>query len=1242
MSFERFYNKESLVDLNQYQYGQLFSSVDLDLLNTFELSPYDPKLIDNNLVEVHLYSLNGDYLGQDNNAAYVVVDEVSNSLLINIREVFNISGIDRGAYKVIVNMLRPLLGTSDQPIVFIKEIGTGAKSRDEVRLDLIPGASDNQILALQNFAQAINQLVAEDVLNHVVVNFGFNKIIKVRNIKFDLTEKSMFIKAYDSIADDITEKDSGYIGFEIIDPYIDTVVLTAPIEPAFSNTMRGPNFDIDNGIGNSKSTVFKSFNDLLTSDATTNQKILNDYVSGSDEITLNIDYTDYENFVFYGSAQERIENFKYKLELVEYYDQQIGSLNDSSGSANIPQLQANNTVFTKRKDNLISSFSPFEKWLYYEPTGSIFTHGVTGSLTPFPKYTSGSRQFVHHTTSSLAVNWYNTEIVSSSAYDKENYNRLANTTPDHIVRDPNNSQYLVFLDMIGEHFDELYAFTKGLTSIYERDEHPSRGMPNELLPSIAESMGWQVQSVKDTSDLWLYSAGLNSSGSLVETGSLKSLPHKNLNYQVWRRIVNNMPYLLKSKGSARAVKALISIYGIPHTLISIKEYGGAPKETFKPALIDDHFSYKLNFDGEQQIETAWNDIPTGSKWGYSHYPKTVEFRFSTEYSASVSQSLWSLEGNNTSVNLETVHSNAHYTSSYSGSYDYGYLRMFVKDDNGTFDYMYVSSSYLPIYDGDMWNVMLNANEGTDSIDVYVQKASDCVDGQIVHSASFSTLDDYAAPDYSDLGWFNPTAESIIGGSLKDNQFVSYNDVHRFSGSIQAYKEYTEIIKLDTFNDHTLNPAAYHGNSPTSSYYTLYKYFPLGIDGRREDHSVVTEVTSSQPDRSVNAITTGSFVGFTGDQTTQYTSFREQHYVYTPTIGGNNIISDKVRLEDNSLMWDLSPDARAEKSRYDFAPIDNNRLAIVFSPTDQINREIFNHTGFAELDDYIGDPSDQFEYQYKDLRGFSEEYWKKWSRKYNINEFIKIFSVYDYTIFEQIRQTIPARADLIDGVLIEPHILERPKVIINRPSIEQLQHDTTLTLFNNRESGEVLTQTSSIDATSSIESSYCYYTSSAFATSSIFSEYCYYTSSAAVSASLTGSYCYNTASLVLYDVYSGSIGETGSYVDKCTVRCDYQRVIFHYSSSADGYLTKYKRQFATFVSKSYGLHYSKSVVNTCYQIEECSPYNRARFVGSKLTGADFNVDSTDTIDGGPVVWFQESDPNRIIVSGDSSQGNLKVE
>jgi hypothetical protein len=1227
MSLNRLYNGQQILDNTSPEYGQLYTDSDLSLLAVENLTPYDPKLIQNNIAEVHLYSSTGDYLGVDIDARYVVLDDVSNTLLINLREVFKLASIDRGAYKTVINILQPIFGSPDDFPAFLKEI---SPDRTELRIELSPNSVEEAKLKLQQFRDSVQRLSDNDLLNHTVLNFGFNRLVKITNIKFYDNLEGFYVKLYDVLPDDISEKDSLWSAFEVADPYVDSISLFTPHVDRPSNQLAGPNFDIDVDQDTSKATVYKTWDDLLDSDTTTNQRIVDTFVSSSG-VTLNIDYTDFNNFVFYGSAEERIKNFKSKLELVEYYDNQISLLSNSSGSNQIVTLQGNLNTYNRRKDNLVSSFTPFEKWLYYEPTGSIFTHGITGSLTPYPKYISGSRQYVHHTTSSIAETWYSSAVVSSSAYDCENQNSLKFMIPDHIRRNPNNSQFELFVDMLSEHYDELYAYVKALTSIYERDEHPQRGTPNELLPAIAESFGWKLQNTKNLSELWLYAAGINQSGSYdVPSGSLVSETHRNLNYQVWRRLVNNLPYLLKNKGTTRSVKALMSVYGIPHTLISFKEYGGPSKETFRPALIKDKYLYKLNFDGEQAVTFPRIPVPpTEGKWGgVERLPDTIEFRFGTTYSASVSMSLYSWDGYQYPIqdigfmNIELIHSSASFgTWTYSGSNSYGKLELSLR--NGSNFVQRVETEHLPLFDGDMWTVQMYTTESVldpQTVHLRVAKASDCSYGEVVFSSSV-TMSSTAGNGFV----WGDTANllGVLGGSTSSNAVFRGGD--RFSGSIQGYKEYFEVINEDTFYDHVRNPSAYHGNNPTSSFYTLYRYFPLGIDSRRLDHSTVLSVTSSQPDRSITFYNSASFVGFTGTQATQYTGYREHEYIVTPTIGGNNIINDKVRLEDTTLKHELSPDARAEVARYDFAPVDSKRLAIVFSPTDQINNEIFNHTGFTELDDYIGDPQNQYKSEYPLLKEFSKEYWQKWSENFNINEYLTIFSLYDYTIFDQIKQLIPARADYIGGVLIEPHILERSKVETKRPSRENLSYETEIPNTVVRgQSGQYLTYTSSLITSASLVSSYDYYTSSLVAT-----------------ASLTSSYDYYTASISDVNYFTGSTGCTQSIIDQCRTRCEYKKVIYYYSASNTYYNSEYRRQFAVYVSQSYNWFYSRSLSDTCYQLDECGVQNRSRFAGSKLTGQDFNVDSRETIDGGPVVWFKESNENKINISRDGFEGNLRL-
>ena len=43
----------------------------------------------------------------------------------------------------------------------------------------------------------------------------------------------------------------------------------------------------------------------------------------------------------------------------------------------------------------------------------------------------------------------------------------------------------------------------------------------------------------------------------------------------------------------------------------------------------------------------------------------------------------------------------------------------------------------------------------------------------------------------------------------------------------------------------------------------------------------------------------------------------------------------------------------------------------------------------------------------------------------------------------------------------------------------------------------------------------------------------------------------------------------------------------------------------------------------------------------MTSADFNIDSTDTIDGNPVVEFLSANPNQFIISDGGTQGSFII-
>jgi len=131
--------------------------------------------------------------------------------------------------------------------------------------------------------------------------------------------------------------------------------------------------------------------------------------------------------------------------------------------------------------------------------------------------------------------------------------------------------------------------------------------------------------------------------------------------------------------------------------------------------------------------------------------------------------------------------------------------------------------------------------------------------------------------------------------------------------------------------------------------------------------------------------------------------------------------------------------------------------------------------------------------------------------------------------------------------------------------------------------------------------------------------------------------------VLVNVYSGSQCPTGSIISNQAINTDggYSKVVYYYSASGT-FETKYLRSWYTAVSRSYGLYYSRSLEPVSYQIDDDSSRNNSRYIGSKLIGADINVDSAGTSDGGPVVVVIESNPNNIFIKEGGDDGNLLVE
>lgn len=1099
MSLERFSNKEEILETNGVTRGIIWNAEDIDslVLDAKTVTPTSTPT-----VEVHVYSVNGDYITSTIATDFVVRDS---KLYINYAKTLNDLGIRRGLFEVVVNVFENRIGSADDQLLQVKEI---SPDRREILVRLVPLPEEVRSQYIGMVDEYLTEY-ASAYTEDLAVNFGQNNVIKIINQKDWDGEEDMVMRLYKPLPDSVNLNDTFWIVEELADPYVDNVDLSIPLPTPQLNNLRGPNFDIDSNYNTITETEFKTWNSLLDANLSTSQQIIDSYFSGSlTGVPLGIDYTAFDNFVFYSSAAERLANFKYKLEMVEFYNDRLTILNNASGSDS-GSLASNVALTQKRIDNVIGSFDAFERWLYFEPTASLTTHGVSGSfigadgyaLTPWPKYLSGSSYYIHHTTSSLATTWFDGYYATASAYDEQNPNALTKTIPEHIRNDVNNDQYELFVNMIGHHFDILYTYINALTVTYRPEEQPKLGASRETLYEIAKSMGWTLANGNQASALWKYKLGTDTSGSYQSTGSLFSKTDEDITTEVWRRIVNNLPYLLKTKGTERSVKALMSCYGIPQTLLSIREYGGPKVEENIPTLIEDRYAYMLKVGGSGGVNKL--QIPTGfatssiGSWGirrgaapnYVISPMTREWRFS-DRKANRTQRMLSLE--NTTALLTQIYIQP--TASYSGSSNYG--RIVYGQYVGSGVIVSGSTDWLPLFDGDVWNVRwwwtttgnhFNTGSNTDTTyHLQVQKASDYINGKVIHSSSFSVtpsnsahFNSWASANSTRLfiGSYNGDDIYNIDGAM-DTSYGIGTKIDNFVGLIQEYREWLETFDQATFDEHTLNPTSYVSSlSPTSSYDTLIRHYPFGSDTQAYYHVGEPIISSSHPANTIksfggrrvspnggnndtNATCQGSVP--TDPQLGNYEAVEETYYVPGVSLGGSLPRSEKIRLEDNYLIRRLSPTNTAERSSFDYAPLDTNRVGLFYSHADQVNKDIFNQIGDVELDDFIGDPDDEFEYQYPDLFHFSKQYWKKYTDRNDVNAYIRIFSQFDFSLFNQIKQLLPARVDEAMGLLVEPHALERVKVpLTKRPVIENPQYDVTLTQSQPTASGEYMMYSASI-------------------------------------------------------------------------------------------------------------------------------------------------------------------------------------
>jgi hypothetical protein len=1007
------------------------------------------------------------------------------------------TGYNEGNFNVYYNFYRTGL-KSDEYKFFIQEI---SPSRTELRLSVNSVPNEEISSLVQEFQTQLEGVTFRDFYIEIE---GMYYI--ANNILLDDTSvpNTILIKLYEPLPSPITRNTQLQVVFEVAE----TVGFNINFPPTPIQIdedikyIKGPNFNYQLSDQVNNSTPEQDYNSLISNNQLTSSYNELENILNQKGITVNIDYTNFDNFIHFSSAEQRLRNFYYKVGQIEDYNNNIALINSITGSTSSSlQTSSSRATYEAQITDIIKNFDGYENYLYY--TSGALAYPKSNSTQPYTLQSTGSSEVLTWlgSTSEISSN-YGGRLLTASFYDDENQDNLLNSIPNYLREDPANSGYELFLNMIGQHFDIIYSYINVVTEKYNTDNRLDYGISKDLVADALRGAGLKLYQNNFSSDN-LYSAllGINASGSLLPptgsevintyvTASNIAVPLENVNKQTYKRLYHNLPYILKKKGTVEGLRALINCYGIPDTILRISEFGGKDKNNINDwDYTHDRFSYSLYANASAQVVVPW---VTSSFSSPNSLPQAISFRFKTDgYRDSESQMLMIKESSSPTnadfyIRLEHTGSGTLTSGSYSGSIqsqsaDYGVLTFGIGNPSSNI----TSSVTLPFYNNDWWTVGL-IKDRYDSYLYVGQKIYDGEDGwKIGYFASSST------PTTGGSTWinsWNPTGSLKFSNSvILDTAFSASTTL--FKGSYQEIRLYNgdwvgdgplwePIVKDLVMNPKSLESLELEGDN--SSFNTISFRAPLGGELRSSGSIYIPDFNITyNGGLPVNlpfslplndqgfltaisvhpAITASSALLITqsfGDNSNYTISASvspvaaligsSEYYYYDQTpVGIKNKSSEKIKNTVLSLPSSgdtLSPYRSIQQdyiSQSNYTK-DVNYVEVAFSPQNEINDDINSTLGYFNIGDYIGDPRQVSESvnSYPSLDNLRDYYFEKYYTNYNWKDYVRLIKYFDNSLFKMVQDFVPANSGLATGVVIKQHLLERNK---QRPAqVESSQYD----------------------------------------------------------------------------------------------------------------------------------------------------------------------------------------------------------
>ena len=667
---------------------------------------------------------------------------------------------------------------------------------------------------------------------------------------------------------------------------------------------------------------------------------------------------------------------------------------------------------------------------------------------------------LYHTSSTKWQSWYDGTYASASAFDENNIHSLENNLPDYIQKSSQYDDLKKFLSIIGEQTDLIRNYVDNFDTFNKRNYDKIESVPGNLLPILIENMGWDpIQPF--TSSLANYYGGLLSSNTSI----------KNVEENTWRKTLNNLLYLYKSKGTKNAIRALLNIYGYPPDVLSINEFGGSTQPQN-----DNPISPLTPLMGTTNNDTNLSQA-TGNVSFYLKPKKLYHYRFNNKLERVLKTDWWMNNANANTIEFIYKHRNSSnnqtlFKSSGSGNETLWDLRLLPSSDGLSSSFQFrinnsltgslaiasnalsMSTNFLTMTNGQLWNVMLQrmtssiSGSGTNRYQLVAATQK----GSSIHRLSFTSMSISGGlnPDSNyraNQNWQSSGSRHPLSSS---NLFIGNIN---FTGSLAELRTWNTALSMSKFRLHTLNKFSTVGNNIDAHTDDLIYHFRLNENYNSSSISssaqTKIDIIDSNPNgpslnptdysfKMSSSITTGSTLyGFDiielnsiSLQDSTQNLINDNKIVIKPDISFNS----NLNAFKSSTTGLVQHNSKAKR-------INSVKLEINTSPQDFVNNFILEKIQGFNLEKKYANPQNMYSSSHEELEDFRKNFFTKYEVSVDTNKFIRSQeSIYNKSIIDGIKKIVPARSTLADrnhnvGVTIKPTILEKQKIKYQTNSVE---------------------------------------------------------------------------------------------------------------------------------------------------------------------------------------------------------------